>query len=862
MTLPRAFPILCLASILHTALGQQAPLAWPAKAPVPLLSPAESAKKLQIAPGYRLELVLSEPAIKEPVAIAFDGDGRMFVVEMRSYMQEVDGKDEITPVSCVSMHTDSDGDGTYDKHTVFADKLTLPRMVLPLDKGRVLIGETNTLDIFLWTDTDGDGVSDKKELFFAGGPRGGNLEHQPSGLMWSLDNWIYTTYNAYRIRWTPQGAIKEPTGPNNGQWGLTQDDYGKPWFVNAGGERGPLNFQVPIVYGAFRTKGEFAPGFAEVWPAVGLADVQGGKGRFRPEDKTLNHFTATCGIDVYRGDRLPAELHGDLFFGEPVGRLVRRAKVTVKDGLTTLSNPYEKNEFIRSTDPNFRPLNMNTAPDGTLYIVDMYRGIIQEGNWTREGSYLRSVIVEHGMDKNIGCGRIWRLVHDTTRRGPQPGMNSETPAQLVAHLAHPNGWWRDTAQKLLILKQDKAVVPALSAMARTDKNHLARLHALWTLEGLDALTPALVREALRDAHPQLRVAAIRVSESLIKKGDTTLAADVQAAAKDAAAEVAVQSMLTTKLLALGDWKTSIADLAKANPAAGVQEISSQILNPAAPAASTAKFTAEEQKVFKAGEANYQSVCIACHGTDGKGAPMLGAAPGAMLAPSLIGSKTVTGHRNGSIYVMLHGLTGDIDGKKYEGQMVSMATNDDKWIASTLSYIRNSFGNRAGFITPAEVASVRAATKDRTQSWTIAELRAALPQALSNRKAWKLTASHKPADCAAAIDGDAGSRYTTGASQAPGMWLQIELPQETAVAGVVLDSIKSPNDYPRGYKVEVSADGQAWSKPVAIGKGTPGNTDIAFDPVKAKHIRITQTGSVNGLFWSIHELQVLAPKAGK
>ena len=359
----------------------------------------------------------------------------------------------------------------------------------------------------------------------------------------------------------------------------------------------------------------------------------------------------------------------------------------------------------------------------------------------------------------------------------------------------------------------------------------------------------------------MRVAAIRVSESLIKKGDTTLAADVQAAAKDASAEVAVQSMLTTKLLALGDWKKSIADLAKANPAAGVQEFSSQILNPSAPAASTAKFSAEEQKLFKAGEANYQSICLACHGMDGKGVPMLGAAPGAMLAPSLLGSKTVTGHRNASIYVMLHGLTGDIDGKKYEGQMVSMATNDDQWLAATLSYVRNSFGNQAGFIAPAEIASARAATKGRTQSWTIAELRAALPQPLPNRKEWKLTASHKPGDCSAAVDGNASTRYTTGASQAPGMWLQIELPQPTAISGVVLDAAQSPRDYPRGYKVELSADGQTWSKPVATGKGSGGITDIAFEPAKVAHIRITQTGSVNGLFWSIHELQILAAKPG-
>src|SRR5690606_34988350 len=127
--------------------------------------------------------------------------------------------------------------------------LLLPRMILPLDD-RVLIQETNTLDIYSYRDKDGDGVSDEKVLFYEGGVRGGNMEHQPSGLIWSMDNWIYTTYNAFRLRYNPDGpAIKEATAPNGGQWGLCQDDYGKPWFVNAGGELGPLNFQQPIVYG-------------------------------------------------------------------------------------------------------------------------------------------------------------------------------------------------------------------------------------------------------------------------------------------------------------------------------------------------------------------------------------------------------------------------------------------------------------------------------------------------------------------------------------------------------------------------------------------------------------------------------------
>ena len=143
------------------------------------------------------------------------------------------------------------------------------------------------------------------------------------------------TYNAWRLRWQGYGKepLKEPTPGNGGQWGLTQDDHGKPWYVNAGGERGPLNFQTHIVYGAFNIKNQFPSDYPEVWPLVGLADVQGGPNRFRPENGTLNHFTATCGAEVYRGDRLPKDLRGDLLFSEPVGRLIRRSKIEVKDGL-------------------------------------------------------------------------------------------------------------------------------------------------------------------------------------------------------------------------------------------------------------------------------------------------------------------------------------------------------------------------------------------------------------------------------------------------------------------------------------------------------------------------------------------------
>ena len=268
-------------------------------------------------------------------------------------------------------------------------------------------------------------------------------------------------------------------------------------------------------------------------------------------------------------------------------------------------------------------------------------------------------------------------------------------------------------------------------------------------------------------------------------------------------------------------------------------------------------SSDEKKLYRGGEETFQTLCAACHGLDGKGMPMAGAAPGVMLAPSLAGSHTVLGWREGPIHVLLQGLSGDLDGKKYEGQMIPMATNDDQWIAGVLSYVRNTFGNRAGFVTPEQVAAIRAATKDRTQPWTAAELRDTLPQPLANRHDWKLTASHKPAEVRLAVDGNPETRYTTGTPQVPGMWFQIELPQETQLAGVQLDCSLSPTDYPRGYKLELSSDGATWTS-VATGKGTPRVTDIQFQPRRRRSSFASRKRvRVRNLSWSIHELQIFA-----
>jgi mono/diheme cytochrome c family protein/glucose/arabinose dehydrogenase len=688
----------------------------------PYLTPAESLRTFELPDGYRLELVLAEPVIRDPVQIAFDGNGRLYVAEMRTYMQDIDGTGQHAPTSRVSRHDSRRGDWRYDRHDVFLDGLVLPRMLLPLDD-RVIVGETNTNDLFVYRDRDGDGRADDKALFYEGGPRGGNLEHQPNGLLWSLDNWLYSTYNAYRLRWTPGGALKEPTAPNGGQWGVAQDDWGKLWFSNAGGERGLLNFQTHVAYAAFDLPEQQPEGFREVFPKVGLGDFEGGKKRFRPEDRTLNHMTATCGQEVYRGDRLPKDLRGDVLLPEPAGRLIRRVKVDVRDGITTVRNAHERSEFLRSTDPNFRPVNTATGPDGALYIVDMYRGIIQEGNWVRRGSHLRRIVERHGLDRNFGRGRIWQLVHRDFRPGPRPRMLDEAPAALVRHLAHPNGWWRDTAQKLLVVRGDRTVVPALVTMARTHREPRARLHALWTLEGLGALDAALVARALRDPAPPLRANAVRLAESVLKaRTDSALRAEVLGRLADPDPTVVVQVLASARRLDWPDHARLVREAAAGHASAGVQRLAGRLLQTTDPAEREGLAPAQVA-LLERGRGIYNELCFACHGDDGRGAPVSVGEPGATLAPPLRGSRLLRGPKAPAIAALLHGLAGPIEGRTYPATMVPMRDNDDAWIAAIASYVRRAFGNGGEPVTPAEVAEVRAATADRTEPFTEESLNA-------------------------------------------------------------------------------------------------------------------------------------------
>ena len=811
----------------------------------PYLTPDEELKKFDLKPGYSLQLVVSDPIIKEPVVAVFDGNGRMYVAEMRTYMQDIDGRNELTTNSVISLHWSSKHDGNFDKHSIFASGLVLPRAILPLADS-VLVMTTGSDSIYRYWDTNNDGVADRHELVREGRRSGANLEHEGSGLIWDQDNWLYMALSQYRLRMKGNELISEPTAPNYAYWGISQDNYGKNYYVNAAQDYGPVSFEAPIVYGGSgdpRDLTKYQGNFLTVWPLTTLADYQGGA-RFVRADGSLNHFTGTAGVDVFRGDRLPEDLRGDVVMGEPVGRMIRRAKVIEKEGYTILANPYEdeKSEFIRSSDPNFRPVNMVTAPDGTLYIVDMYRGIIQEGNWTRPGSYLRTKIMANGLEKNVGRGRIWRLVHTGFTPGPQPSLLDEKPAQLVAHLDHPNGWWRDNAQKLIVLSDDKSVVPALVKMARTDTNHLARIHAIWTLEGLDALQPDLIREKLADSNPHVRIAAIRASETLYKAGDKSLLPDIIKLAKDPEPSVVLQVVMTSLLLKTPESRPLAATTLVNNTSFGVKTIIPEVIKTLSPVVYPPEFTQADRAVLARGRQIYDQLCYSCHALDGQGAPLANSV-GLTQAPAFTGAKFVAGHRDAIISIILKGITGPVDGKTYPAVMVPMERNDDEYIAAIASFVRTSFGNNAAMVTTNDVARVRATFHERTAPWTAEELASTLPEPLPNRGEWKVSASTNSETAALAIDGKAETLYEAKTAQTPGMWYQVELPAPTTISGVLVSSGAATNDFIREYQVMVSTDGQQWGEAVATGHGTGVQSEILFKPVEAKFVRI-QTAAAN------------------
>ena len=524
---PRAVLVLALALALDSRAAEapapaptRAPAPRPSRslpagvtatvAPEPPLSPEEALRSFKVASGFRIELVAAEPLVDTPVAVAFDADGRLWVVEMPGFMPNVAGTGEENPVGRVVVIDDTDGDGRMDKRTVFLDGLVLPRSIA-LVAGGVLVGAPP--DLIYCHDADRDDRCDKPEVVAGGYGTRGNPEHNANGLVPALDNWLYNANLGARYRFSGGSWRTEPT-MSRGQWGIAQDDVGRLFYnTNSVYLRGDfLPVYVPDAHlrGTRGVNVEIDPD-QTTWPGRPNTGVNRAyrEGTLRP-DGTLAEFTAACAPHVYRGDQFPETFRGNVFVAEPAANLVRGSVVAEYAGALLAQNAFPQGEFLTSTDERFRPVSLATGPDGALYVADIYRGLIQHRIYLTE--FLRGQIRERGLDRPVDRGRIWRVVHGGQPLGPRPKLRGATAEALVAHLAHPNGWWRDTAQRLLVERGDRAIVPALGTLVRTAPDPRTRLHALFVLEGLDAIDDDTLAATARDGNRFVRLASAGLLE--------------------------------------------------------------------------------------------------------------------------------------------------------------------------------------------------------------------------------------------------------------------------------------------------------------------------------------------------------------
>jgi mono/diheme cytochrome c family protein len=808
--------------------------------PAPALSPEDALKSFTLMPGFKLEIAAAEPLVQDPVAATFGPDGRLWVVEMRGFMADLDGNGEDAPVGRIVVLTDRDGDGRYDESKVFLDNLVLPRAIALVGDG-VLVGAPP--ELAFWRDTDGDGKADKKIVLATDygvkvdpkRPFLSNPERAANSLLWAHDNWIYSAAYTKKFRYT-KGEWQTGATIFRGQWGLSQDNFGH-FYHDSNSD--PL--RVDVIFSDYLQRNPNQPRLAGtnvnaadnffVWPARVNPGINRG---YRPEflrDGKLKEFTAANSPWIYRGDLMP-EFYGDAFIAEPAGNFVRRNLVKAENGTIRSRNAYatEQKEFIASTDERFRPVAFTTGPDGALYIVDLYRGVLQHR--ISLTSYLRKQSEDRKLTNPQHLGRIYRVV-PIDRAAPRvTQIPNLTNVQWVERLSHPNSWWRETAQRLLVERRDVTVLPAIRQVALKGASPLGRMHALWTLDGVEALDRKTVLTALDDPDPVPLTAAIRLSEHFIKAGADgrdELIARVLPFTNSASPEVQLQAVLT-----LGEHRNMNTDLVLAetvrmnptnvflrdalisglterelpllerllaNPAwseadvpanlllsglasgalasrqipmverlialiaaqkSGSERVAAlldgmyagaggsrralrfekepagwgELLRDPANAKRLAKLndlivwpgktgltavavvlplTAEQQARFENGKALFTAVCAACHQITGRGLDG--------LAPPLLDSEWVLGSHEKVVRIVLHGVRGPIKvaGRVHSGDMPAHGMLDDTQISSVLTYIRREWGHEAPAVDPAQVAAIRATTKNHADAWSPEEL---------------------------------------------------------------------------------------------------------------------------------------------
>ena len=558
------------------------------------LSPAEALQSFQLADGFRLELAASEPNVTDPIAMAFDENGRLYVAEMRGY--PFDPPPGGGPAGQIRLLDDEDADGVFETARVFADRLHWPSGIACFNGG---IFVTAAPDIVYLKDTTGDGVADVRRTVFTGFGTD-KSEDIVNNLKWGMDHWIYgtTSYNGGTVRhaerpgdgeiplgsddfrFHPVTEVIEAVEGTRGDFGNAFDDWGNRFGSNSGNPvihavfplrhvvdgMEPVRLAAPILE---FDRLVFPVSDPEPWRTARKTywsrwvdtthDMRAQ--RFPPRELALQgYFTGGAGLGIYRGAAYPAGFHGNAFAPEPAGNLVLRM-VVERSGVTFRARrATEGREFLASTDNWFRPVNFANGPDGCLYMVDMYREVIEDP------SAMPDEILEH-IDYYTGqeMGRIYRIAPAGFEPRASLKLGEAPISELVAFLDHEDGWWRATAHRLLFERQSVEGTAALRAAVRRSASAKGRLHALWSLEGLRQLDEGTHLAALEDPHPAIRQNAVRLSESRLA-GSTAIAARVASLAADEDPAVRFQVALAVPGMARADGPSVLAGILRRDPA--------------------------------------------------------------------------------------------------------------------------------------------------------------------------------------------------------------------------------------------------------------------------------------------------------
>lgn len=721
------------------------------------LSPEESLKHFRLADD-RLEvrLVASEPLIQAPVAMTFDERGRIWAVEMIGYMPDTAGTNQYqNPNGKIVILEDKNGDGVMDTRKVFMDSLILPRAISFFKDGLLLAEPPN-----LWYVKMKDDKPVEKILVDSLYAVGGSVEHQPNGLLRGVDNWFYSAKSDMRYRFTNGRWQKEKTH-FRGQWGITQDDQGRLFYnnnsVNLLGD-----YFLPGL-GSFNPDQQHTDGYDEnivpdnrTYPIHATPGVNRGYQEGILDDSLrLVDLTAACGPVVYESPLLGRDYFNNAFVAEPAGNLIKRNILSDSGFIVSGRQAYQGQEFLASDDERFRPTNLYDGPDGGLYVVDMYRGIIQDVAFLT--SYLKNHIAELDLQHPLNRGRIYKIVPKGAQT-KSPNLSSRTPADLVDSLGSTEPWIRETAQRLIVDGTDKVVAERLrSKVADADFGIPGRIRAFWCMDGLGELTDGDITVFLKDEDIRLRQQAIaamvgrltplnvrnwwRVAAKESNLNDNQMApylGFLGAQAMQVDPRFAEAKLRELALKYVNDRFVTDAVISGLH---GKEASFLESVRPALPDTSSVLFRRLEKIIsnvesrknelktntspqFAAGRKLYSTYCQACHGNEGEGIRSLG--------PPLSGSQWVTGDQDRALAIVLYGFTGPVvvGSRLYKepeigGEMPAFSENSevsDADIAQILSFVRNSWGNQAPKIEKEQVSRVRKRYAGRRQPFTANELK--------------------------------------------------------------------------------------------------------------------------------------------